>query len=253
MKKIIDTHIHLPGNSFGGEPRSMGMLREECVNEGLAAAWIMTTDGLLLDTEKNNDVLAENIEGHRDFFVPFCTVNPHRGQEAAVRELERCRFDLKMTGLKLHPWLQAFWLTHPAVIPILKRAGELKMPVLFHDGTPPYSTPLQIAAAAELVPETTIILGHSGLDDLYNDSILACLRQPNVYLCLCGISAGLIKEVIQRCPIDKLLFGSDGGFMPNLIMMSIEKLLSTGASEEVLEHVFHHNPQRLLPLQSKLK
>jgi len=246
--KIIDTHTHLPGTSFGGKPKPTAALREEFETEGLSAAWIMTTDGLLLDPEKHNDILAMEVAPHRDFFVPFCTVNPHRGAKAAIGELERCVSDLKMRGLKFHPWLQAFWLTHPAVVPILQRAGELGLPVLFHDGTPPYSTPLQIAAAAEKAPDTIIILGHSGLEDLYNDAILACLRHPNIYLCLCGPSVRYMQEIFQRCPIEKLLFGSDGGFFPGVVKAGIIKTSATGVSHDILQKVFYQNPQKILPI-----
>lgn len=90
--------------------------------------------------------------------------------------------------------------------------------------------PLQIAWAAEQVPRTTIILGHSGLDDLWEEAIIACQRHDNIYLCLQGFSAGYIREIIRRCPVEKLLFGPDGGFMPNIVQTAIVKLQCSGAS-----------------------
>ena len=246
--RIIDTHTHFPGQTFGCTPTSGAQLRREFEQEGLAGAWIMTTDGLLKDPVRNNDLLANGVKNHRDFFVPFCTVSPHDNLDDSLREMERCARKLKMRGLKLHPWLQAFSLTHPNVVPILKKAGELGMPVLFHDGTPPYSAPLQIAHAAEQVPQTTVILGHSGLDDLWEEAVIACQRYLNVYLCLCALSAGYIREIIRRCPVEKLLFGSDGGFMPDLIRAAIAKLHCSGASRKVLSQIFFDNPRRLLPV-----
>jgi predicted TIM-barrel fold metal-dependent hydrolase len=245
--KVIDTHTHLPGRSFGGCPRSGADLRREFESGGLSSAWIMTTDGLLGHAAAGNDALAEAVKGHLDFFVPFCTVSPNEGTEAAVSELARARTALGMQGLKLHPWLQAFSLTHPAVQPILRKAGELGMPVLFHDGTPPYATPLQIAAAAAQAPGTTVILGHAGLDDMHQDAVLACRRLPNVHLCLCGLSSGHMKEAIEQCPADRLLFGSDGGFGAFVVRNAITKIVATGASSAVQERIFFLNPRRLLP------
>ena len=247
VMKIIDTHTHFPGTVFGGShPKSGSQLREEFEAEGLSAAWIMTLDGLVEKPARHNDLLAEGVRDHLDFFVPFCTVSPNEGTDAALAELDRAVGDLGMRGLKLHSWLQAFSLMHPAVLPILQKAGDLGLPVLLHDGTPPYSTPLQIAFMAEKVPETTIILGHAGFDDLYEDAIVACLRHPNIYLCLCAISAGHIQEVIRRCPADRLLFGSDSGFSP-MAKLGIAKLLDTGASNETLARIFHGNAQEMLP------
>ncbi|MFC1606492.1 amidohydrolase family protein [Candidatus Latescibacterota bacterium] len=245
--KIIDTHTHLPGYSFGSTPVTVEKLRRDFTGEGLASAWIFTVDGLIDKAEENNDILAHTLRYDRDFFIPFCSVNPHRGAEKAIAELVRSKEDLGMRGLKLHPWLQSFSLTHPAVIPILKKAGELDMPVLFHDGTPPYTNPLQIAWAAEQVPETTIILGHAGLDDLYNDAILACRRQKNIYLCLCSLSSGRIGEIIRKCPPDKLLYGSDGGFAEGLISDAIEKIRSACMCDNILQAIFQDNPHNILP------
>jgi len=245
---IIDTHTHFPGYSFNMQPRTGVELREEFASEGISAAWIMTTDGLLGDCRRHNDLLAEGVRNHLDFFVPFCTVSPHDGVEAATKELVRAVEELGMKGLKFHPWLQAFSLSHPAVVPLLEKAGELGLPVVFHDGTPPYSTPLQIAATAERAPHTTIILGHAGLDDLYRDAILACRRHPNVMLCLCGPSAGLNREIIEQCPVEKLLFGSDAGFAPHVAATAVVKVRSSGVSEADLDHIFRANAERVLPL-----
>ncbi|MBU0714591.1 MAG: amidohydrolase family protein [Verrucomicrobia bacterium] len=246
--KIIDAHTHLPGWSFGSRPRPIRELRRAFEDEGLAGAWLFTTDGLLGEPARNNDILAEAVAEHRDFFAPFCTVNPLDGTDAAIRELDRCKSKLGMRGLKLHPWVQAFSMMHPAVEPVLAHAGNLGFPVIFHDGTPPYTSSLQIAALAEKAPQTTIILGHAGLDDLYEDAILACRRHPNIYLCLCSTSGGYSEQIIRHCPVERLLFGSDGGFMPNLIKLAIAKLHETDAPASVLRKIFYDNPQRLLPL-----
>ena len=250
--KIIDAHTHFPGALSGARPRPIEQLREEFAKAGLCGAWIFTVNGLRKEAARNNDILAESTRSHGDFFAPFCTVSPHDGPDAAVKELERANKELGMRGLKLHPWLQAFSLSHPAVLPILSKAGQLGMPVLFHDGTPPYSAPLQIAAAAEKCPQTTVILGHAGLDYLYNDAIIACHKLSNIYLCPCAVSSGYVQEIIERSSIDRILFGSDGGSAENIIEYGIEKYLRIGLDEQKLRKIFYENPQRLLPLEQPI-
>lgn len=249
--KIIDAHTHLPGWSFGSRPRPISELRREFEAEGLTGAWLFTTDGLIREPARNNNILAKAVADQRDFFAPFCTVNPLDGAATAILELNRCKKKLGMRGLKLHPWLQAFSMMNPAVEPILAHAGNLGFPVIFHDGTPPYTSALQIAALAEKVPQTTIILGHAGLDDLYEDAILACQRHPNIYLCLCSISCGYSEQIIRRCPAERLLFGSDGGFMPNLIKLAIAKLRETDTPAAIRQKILYNNPQRLLRLPER--
>jgi len=162
-------------------------LRESFESAGISKSWLMTVDGLIENPECNNDVLAEFVKNDLDFFVPFCTVDPNRKKvDENISELERAKYELGMKGLKLHPWLQSFSITSAGLKPVLEKAGELDMPVLFHDGTPPYSTPLQIADIAEKTPKTKIILGHAGLDDLVEDAVLACL---STILCFMNIKA----------------------------------------------------------------
>lgn len=245
--KIIDAHTHLPGRSFGGKPKSGGQLRAEFEAEGLAGAWLMTTDGLLGEPERHNDILAEAVSDHRDFFIPFCTVAPNQGETACLKEIDRAAKDLEMVGLKLHPWLQAFSMTYPVIEAVFRRAAQLGMPIILHDGTPPYSAPLQIAYVAEKVPEARVILGHCGLDDLYEEAIAACLRLPNIYLCLCSLSAGYAREVIRRVPAERLLFGSDAGFFPRGVMQAAAKIDASGAMPDVLEMIFHRNAARFFP------
>lgn len=244
--KIIDTHTHFPGHAFGLKPKTGAQVREEFEAEGFSGAWIFTTDGLLSDPARHNDLLHEGVRNDLDFFTPFCTVNPHDGAARAVKELERCAGSLRMKGLKFHSWLQAFSLTNPAVEPIMRRAGELGLPVLLHDGTPPYSTPLQIASVAEKVPGTTVILGHSGLDDLWEDAILAANRHRNIFLCLCSLSAGAIREIIRRVPPERLLYGSDSGLGPGLGQAAIAKIRGAKASARAMRLIFSENAMRLM-------
>jgi uncharacterized protein len=243
--KIIDTHTHLPGYTFGLKPRPIMDLRREFESAGLTQAWIFTTDGLVREPARNNEILAEAVAENLDFFVPFCSVSPH-DDEAALREMEQAQAQLGMKGVKLHPWLQAFSMTHSAVLPIFLRAGELNMPVILHDGTPPYCTPLQIAAVAEKAPQTTVILGHAGLDDLYEDAILACRRQPNIFLCLCGPSSGCVEQMVRRCPAERLLFGSDGGFGGGLVPWRLETIRQVVRDVRVLEKIYYENPRTIM-------
>lgn len=253
--KIIDTHTHLPGRIAGSRvagprvaARGAREIRRELEDAGVSGAWIFTHDGLYRDAARHNLALAEAVSRERDFFTPFATVNPHDGPEAVAREIERAVTSLGMPGLKLHPWLQSFSLSHPVVPLILREAGRLGAPVLFHDGSPPYSTPLQVAAAAGQCPETTVILGHAGLDDLYRDAIIACRRHANIHLCCCSLSAGHIREIIAQCPPEKILYGSDAGLKvsPGMVPDALDKVRESGAPESVLRGIFEVNPARLL-------
>ena len=96
--------------------------------------------------------------------------------------------------------------------PIMEVAGSLGVPVMFHDGTPPYSTSRQAAWLAERYPHTQVILGHAGLADLWRDAADAAQRLPNIWLQPAGSPPMTIRMALQGAGRDRLLFGSDGGF-----------------------------------------
>ena len=88
---------------------------------------------------------------------------------------------------------------------------QFGVPVLFHDGTPPFSTPLQLASLARRQPDTTVVLGHGGLQDLWREAIAAVETTSNVHLCMCGTPPYAMRAIVSRCPLDRLLFGTDAG------------------------------------------
>lgn len=73
---------------------------------------------------------------------------------------------------------------------IVELAVEYDVPVLYHDGTPPWSETLQVAAMADYYPEAKIIIGHSGLFDAYRSAIRACNTHDNIWLQICGPCVG---------------------------------------------------------------
>jgi hypothetical protein len=127
--------------------------------------------------------------------------------------MRRCRLDLGMKGpLKLHPWLQGFSPLEPYMDPVAEAAIELDMPIIFHDGTPVYSMPLQIAALAARFPELIVILGHSGIKDNWKQALAAAHRYPNIVLCLCGTASIGIQRIAAEIAPERLQFGTDIGF-----------------------------------------
>ena len=119
-----------------------------------------------------------------------------------------------MRGVKLHPWLQGFPAHEPGLDPVCEAAAALGIPILFHDGTPPFSTPLQLATLARRHPATTIVLGHGGLHDLWREAVAAVQTTSNVHLCMCATPLYAMRAIVARCPLDRLLFGTDAGLRP---------------------------------------
>jgi predicted TIM-barrel fold metal-dependent hydrolase len=249
---IIDFHTHLDDRWFdqpllSGADYIAGL--DRC---GVDVACVFTLMGFYEDCRKHNDLLLQRVETQRDRLLPFITVDPKLGT-AAVDELERCIATGRFRGVKFHPWLQSFApsMVKPTMVELLKRAAAAGLPVLFHDGTPPYSTTFQVADCARWVPEATVVLGHAGLADYTLAAARLCRELPNLYACLCGPRTADVRYIVETACVDKVLFGSDFGLSDWMIIEDrLDSIRYAGLSSDELEQVLFRNAARLLRLKT---
>jgi predicted TIM-barrel fold metal-dependent hydrolase len=248
---IIDCHTHAScGRSFGVSSTPVDgfvSVMDQC---GIDISIVYTTDGFFFDFVAANDELQAFVQRFPDRMVAGPTVDP-RYTDEAVREMRRCREQLSMKGpLKLHPWLQGFCPVEPLMDPIAEAAIALDMPIVMHDGTPAYSTPLQVAALAARHPDLTVILGHSGLKDLWPTALAAVKRYDNIFLCLCGTLPLGIERIVNEADPQRLLFGTDAGFGTALgnQQYRLGQILRLEVPERVRELILGGNAQHLFGL-----
>ena len=243
---IVDAHTHMPGQAFsmisGFEVHRFLELMD--IN-GIDKAWVFTLDGLYFDPAPYNDKLKEFCSAAPDRLIPFCTFHPRYPN--AIEELRRCIYELGMMGVKLHPWAQAFTPVESFMDAPGEEMENLGVPVVFHDGTPPYSTPLQIAYFANRHPRLKVILGHGGLHDLWKEAVYAAERCPNIYLMPSSMPLHGLKQALDRLSVDRFLFGSDAGFGdPYWQPFQLEKIRSLHLSSEEEALILGRNAERVL-------
>lgn len=244
---IIDAHIHLFEQAFVGMGGgSAEKLAGDLYAQGIQRAWLFTIGGFFGDPRPHNDVLVAAARAFPDLFIPFCTVNPTHGQ-VALDELRRCVDELGMAGLKLHPWCQAFSVVGDYMRPIMEACAERAVPVVFHDGSPPYTETPEIAHLAALFPDCTVILGHSGLRDQWRNALQAAQRHPNICLCTCNACYVGLKEMVRVLGPERVIFGSDAGFgSPSIISYELMKVRELLLEPEPLAQVLGANAARIL-------
>jgi len=244
---IIDCHTHWGvawENRDHGDPFRW---LEGSDRHGITASVLMGHLNLLRQdlSAQDNDNLAGLARRSPTRLLPLATTWPQLGQ-AAVKEMARCLEELKMKGLKFHPWLQGFSLTDSTFGKICGLAGELKAPVFFHDGTPCYSLPEQVGGLARRFPQTTFVLGHGGLLWSWRSAILAAQR-ANVWICLCGPHSRGIELICERVAPERILWGSDKGIgFKDDIEYRLNLFLRAKVPDKLREQILGVNPKRLL-------
>jgi predicted TIM-barrel fold metal-dependent hydrolase len=249
IARVIDFHVHQPpALANGSPPYAPAEYADFAATLGVALSVVFTFDGLRKPGREANDSLALFAAGGTPRYVAFATVNPN--DDGAADEIARCVDVHAMRGVKLHPWTQGISPYEPGLDVVCETAAGLGIPILLHDGTPPFCAPLQFAELARRHPRTTIVLGHGGLHDLWREAVAAVDSAPNVHVCLCATPPYAMRAIVDRCPLDRVLFGTDGGLLSeprqHYVALRVRQLERLGLSKQQRMAILEDNPRRLL-------
>lgn len=237
--KICDAHTHL-GPSGPWQPYSDPSITAEQLikllnQNNVERAIVFPNPNVGDEYPKMNDYIAQSVARYPDRLVGFGRVDPRR--DDATEELDRIRSKLRLTGLKLHPFVECFRPDHPSFDRFFKKADELSLPILFHTGDG-FSSPGLIARIASKYPRQTIILGH------LREGCLGVMKEcQNAYVETSGTLPDLI-ELAVNIDENRILFGSDIPYYRYHTQTSVVE--AADISQEVKRKIFHDNFQRML-------
>jgi len=183
------------------------------VDDPLAATGIPT------DPARINESTAEFVRSAPDRRIGFLSVDPTA--PGALDEVERCRLELGMRGIKLGPNYQRFDPLDERALALYDHAERTGLPILFHQGASPirdaplrYAHPLVMDEIAMRHPELRIVMAHMG-HPWQRDTVVTIRKHPHVYA---DVSALLYRRwsfyealcvAAEWGAMDKLLLGSD--------------------------------------------
>ncbi|MGE3796554.1 MAG: amidohydrolase family protein [Thermomicrobiales bacterium] len=217
--------------------------------------------------ELNNDTAAF-VRAHPEKLLGFLSVHPH--DQNVMEEIERATQDLRLAGIKVGPNYQNFDPLGPEAFALYKRAEELGLPMLFHQGTSPvrfadldFAHPRHMDRIATAFPDLRIVMAHIG-HPWQIDCIVVIRKHPNVYA---DISANFYRPwsyynafrlATEWGVLHKLLFGSDFPVAtPQETMDALSKVndIIEGTNlprvpEEELAKILHRDSLTLLGLET---
>jgi hypothetical protein len=230
---IIDMHMHvdeLPGLGWS-------MPASRCIKAmdtaGIDKAVIMTITDIPEVNPDALELIASECATHDGRLVGFARIHPWYPDSVTV--LDKAVSEHGFGGLKLHPVSTLAQPSGAESVRLIRRAGELGVPTLFHCGDDPMTTPFAIAEAAALCPESTIILGHMGGYSHTEEAIRVAETHANILLetSACPYPDKIV-DAVSRVGADRVLFGSDGPVCSPTLEVEKIRLCGFSAAEEEL-------------------
>ena len=245
---IFDIHAHFGETKFGDKDITAETILSIMDASGIDKAILLPTisTGRVLPARR----MKEEVQKAPDRLVGFALVNPKDPHAVTDFEEAVVRYDAR--GLKIHPVFMAlaaddeFW-----VYPLIEKAQELGVPVMFHSGEAPYATPWQIGLVAQDFPKATIIMEHMGFDAMcFTDAaIKMAKRAENLILGTTGVMYDFpITKAVNTIGSDRVVFGSE---MPiNNPCHEIQKIRDAKIGDDDKEKILGLNILRILKMDS---
>lgn len=198
---IIDGHNHL-GYRIGGVQTSEEIIEKMDlaeVNKAIVFPWVETID---------NIYIYNSVKKYPERLLGFCCINPWEKNSLDV--LKKCRYDLNLLGLKLHPALHGYHLSnHSLVDKIFEFCVQNKMPIISHGGAELFNNPYEFEEMAKCYPEVILIIAHMGSIWATAQAREVAKRNKNIYLCTSWALLDDIKKAIKEVGAEQILLGSD--------------------------------------------
>jgi predicted TIM-barrel fold metal-dependent hydrolase len=240
---IIDSHTHVDlVESWGwmDPPEAILELMDEA---NVDRAIIMTYRDATGPDDPATNYIQNAVTKYPDRLIGYVRRNPNA--PGAIEALDQAIGDYKMKGLKLHPVSYVGFPFGEATLRLIRRAAQYSAPVLFHTGDEPLALPEEVAEAARLVPEATVIMAHLG-GYFHNEAVISIADSlPNVYVDTSAVPyPWMIRRAVDAFGAERVLYASDGPGCPPIL--EVEKVRLSGLTMDEEELVFAGNIKRLI-------
>lgn len=244
---MIDGHVHI-GKSTRLQIDADGEMLVRIADE-LGFDKICCTDltALFYDMHEGNRLLFEEMKRFPDRMLGWASLPSTRFGKEALDELERCRNDYGMRGLKIYS-TPDMSIAEPAMLPILEKCVALDFPILGH------LTPQECEYMLGYVPECKIIMAHAGGQPFakgdWNRAIMAAQRFDNLYLDTASstIDTGFVEACVAALGARRILFGTDTPLLDPWVQLV--KIRQTRLPREDMDLILGGNILRLMGVQA---
>jgi predicted TIM-barrel fold metal-dependent hydrolase len=162
---ILDAHTHVGASYLTCYFTDKRWTVEDLIREmdrcGVDMACV-SGGGLPHEIKQMNRQALEAVKRYPDRLIGFVRLSPKFSD--VLEDIDYYIRDQGFRGIKLHPNQDGYCLLKEPVLDLIyQKAAKYQVPVLIHSGSEPWSVAGMFADQAEMFPETTFIMAHSGL------------------------------------------------------------------------------------------
>lgn len=251
--RIIDFHCHLDDRIEGPPENAARELNQQLETSGIELGVVLQ----LSHQRWSYQEVAAAIANHRRL-IGFVSVHPY--DVAPIATLVDAVTNHGYRGLKLHPRLQGIQPNSKKTVELVRKAGELGIPVLIC-GFPDGEWLMDARSAGEygdlcrMASDTKIVVAHMGGHKVL-DFLMLCKRLPNMYLDTSfsllyyrgsGVELDLVYA-LKSLRYKRVMYGSDYPDRPIAASLSgtREVLSRATINAEDSDLLFFQNAQELL-------
>lgn len=213
---VIDAHSHMgPYWNFNIPKCSAADMVAQMDRIGIRACISAHHAAIMCDQRYGNDEVLQAMADFPGRIYGYATISPNCPANEVVAELERCVAG-GMIGVKLHPDLHGCNVDDDKYRPAWEFANEHRLPLLSHTSTGGRNPIKTFEKLADMYPNVSILLGHSGFGSEGADhTIQAVKNHPNVYAEITGsvVVYGTLERMVREAGADRVLFGTDLPFI----------------------------------------
>lgn len=250
---IVDAHVHTSWGDPDQRPdRILQLMDEAGRRNGIGKQVMMGSAGFSRGPWPESQVRDCNsgtllaMKEFPDMAVGCCFLNPANSVTFMREETERCIVEGKMAGIKLHVHVNA---RDARLDPIMERARELKVPVVYHawyktvEVRGNESTPADIADLARRHPDVDIMMAHLG--GCGARGVQDIKELPNVHVDTSGgqPESMIVEYAVKHLGPERVLYGSD--FPGRDYATQLSKVFGANISRRAQHMILTENAVRL--------
>lgn len=265
-RQVIDFHVHFPARIYPDSiyqnqfDYSIDSILEEMKLSGTEFALISSIEPMLRSSWANlnertgkkyggNKLAAEAIKSSQGKLIGAFVPNCFQTSKQIKNDIALFVGNYNFKAIKLHPWLGGYPANIAQLNPVFEISHELNLPILYHSGTIPFTTPAEIFDMAKKYPEVIILMGHAGGTELWHDVFALAKYADNLLIETSGQSNKIyLEKFIEKYGSKRVLYGSDWLGTPGKMFFRQLEIDELNITDDKKEDIFSQNAKRILNL-----